>query len=202
MASKKKDELRLVYSSEGVQEADDGDTTRYGGTWTLDGKEYRGYGDDRSDSWKDDVTEEVVKACKQKWPRTYRAFRKDDFQEALRGIVENGPEDGPYDAFTFVVTKPKDGFATVRGEPTPKAPLKEKAKPAQEVGDLLGDLLAEHLGENEDWLAQALADNGLPGSLKATERNLAVIVEEAMKYVKLAIAPIARKALTKDQDLG
>jgi len=208
MAAKKKEVLRIGVDFTDVEEADDGDTTRYGGVYRLDGEEFSATGDDRSDNHYSEVGGKIFLKCVKKWAKAEsRLQNAHDFKESLDEAITHGHVDSA-DLFDVVIIK-KGGRFTATAEPMSKASRKKidarlppGVKAARGVGDLLGDLLAEHLGENEDWLAQALADNGLPGSLEASDANLNLIVDEAMKYVRLAVQPIARKALTKDQDLG
>lgn len=52
----------------GIEEADDGNTSYYGGSYTLNGKEGRGRGNDRSDSFIDDIRNEILSLCAVRWP--------------------------------------------------------------------------------------------------------------------------------------
>jgi hypothetical protein len=47
--------LRFEIDITNVQEADDGNTTTYGGSYVINGEEKRAYGDDRSWSYLDDI---------------------------------------------------------------------------------------------------------------------------------------------------
>lgn len=62
------DTLRFAIDLTNVQEADDGNTTYYGGTYLFNGEERRGRGNDRSDNYRDDITDSIVQACQAKWP--------------------------------------------------------------------------------------------------------------------------------------
>jgi hypothetical protein len=45
------DKLIIRLDFTGAEEADDGNTTHFGGEYCLDGEVFQGWGDDRSDSW-------------------------------------------------------------------------------------------------------------------------------------------------------
>jgi len=55
--------LTVSLDCTGIEEADDGDTSYYGGSYLLDGTEYRGKGNDRSDSYRDDIFEVIHARC-------------------------------------------------------------------------------------------------------------------------------------------
>jgi len=56
-------ELAIHLDLSGIERADDGDTMHFGGTYTVDGEVFRGYGDDRSDNWEWDLIEMIVQAA-------------------------------------------------------------------------------------------------------------------------------------------
>lgn len=60
--------LRFTLDFSNIEEADDGNTTHYGGHWVFNGVEKRGYGDDRSDSFHEDVYQAIVDKCRVNWP--------------------------------------------------------------------------------------------------------------------------------------
>jgi hypothetical protein len=57
-----------------IQEADDGNTTYYGGEYVLNGQTRNGYGNDRSDSFHTAIDEEIMEKCS-------TAFAMDDLDE-------------------------------------------------------------------------------------------------------------------------
>lgn len=53
------DKVTFALDLSGIERADDGDTTHFGGTYIVNGEERQGYGDDRSDNWEWDLIEEI-----------------------------------------------------------------------------------------------------------------------------------------------
>lgn len=66
MATKtKKVKLPSVkFDLRGVEEADDGNTSHYGGQYKVDGVAYPAYGNDRGDNYTDDAVDKIVEAAK------------------------------------------------------------------------------------------------------------------------------------------
>ncbi len=62
--------LRFEIDFTNVQEADDGDTTRYGGTYVIDGEEKRATGDDRSWNYLDEVMAHIQQKAEELNGRT------------------------------------------------------------------------------------------------------------------------------------
>ena len=54
----------VKFDQRGVQEADDGNTTYYGGTYKVDGVEYQAHGNDRGHNYTDDAVDKIVAAAK------------------------------------------------------------------------------------------------------------------------------------------
>lgn len=52
--------LKFIVDLSGVESADDGSTTYYGGSYTVNGKVGNAYGNDRGDNWQDDVASHVL----------------------------------------------------------------------------------------------------------------------------------------------
>ncbi len=59
--------LRFVLDFSNVESADNGNTTYFGGSYTIDGVEKRAKGNDRSDNYQDEVLDHIVDKCKEKW---------------------------------------------------------------------------------------------------------------------------------------
>lgn len=199
-AAKGQKELRLHYDATAVESADNGDTTYFGGMWSLNGEEHQASGDDRSDNYKDKVVTAVLNACDKVWPKEAVA-EYDYLHDIVEELVEDGPDGAPYDLFTFVA-KMVDGKLEIWGEATPKKVLEAKSKPAKDLGDLLGDLLANHLGEHEDELSMGLAES-IAGcelenaKLQPTEEVMKTAMTEVLAYLTEAVKPMLRKALTE-----
>lgn len=66
--------LKFELDLTNIEEADDGNTTYYGGEYTLNGVVKNGYGNDRSDSFHTDIDEEITEKCS-------KAFDMDDLDE-------------------------------------------------------------------------------------------------------------------------
>lgn len=58
-------ELAIELDLSGIEQADDGDTTHFGGIYKVDGETFLGYGDDRSDSWKDELIDLIHDAAEE-----------------------------------------------------------------------------------------------------------------------------------------
>lgn len=58
--------IRLDFSD--TQDADDGNTTYYGGEYRIDGEACQAWGDDRSDSWHVEAAEKIEGKIQAKWP--------------------------------------------------------------------------------------------------------------------------------------
>jgi hypothetical protein len=61
------DKLIIRLDFTGAEEADDGNTTHFGGVYCLDGEVFQGWGDDRSDSWHAEAGEKVEAKIQAKW---------------------------------------------------------------------------------------------------------------------------------------
>ena len=59
--------LRFALDFANVESADNGDTTYFGGFYTIDGVEFQAKGNDRSDNYQDDVLDHIMAKCKEKW---------------------------------------------------------------------------------------------------------------------------------------
>lgn len=68
------DQLQFTLDLTDIEEADDGNTTYYGGEYVLNGAVRRGYGNDRSDSFHTAIDEEITEKCS-------TAFAMDDLDE-------------------------------------------------------------------------------------------------------------------------
>jgi hypothetical protein len=199
--------LRIGIDFTEVDEADDGDTT-YGGTYRFDGTGFPASGDDRSDNHFSEVEAKLQEMCWTKWPKSKPFFEENEaFQEAVYEAVHEGAPDGSCDLFDIVIRKNGTRFSvsTEAFSSGSKQKVMEKLPPkvraAKELGDLLGDLLANHVDEHEDELASGLAESVAGGDLedaglKPTEDVLNLALNEAMGYMREAMKPILRKALT------
>lgn len=80
--------LRFTLDLSDIQEADDGNTTYYGGCYTFNGEVKRGYGNDRSDSYHTDIDEAISAACHANWPGAAEFVEgtdaSQDFQVAIQ----------------------------------------------------------------------------------------------------------------------
>jgi hypothetical protein len=91
-------ELRFTIDFAKIQEADDGDTVHYGGTYEIDGLEKRGFGNDRSDSFLDEVMKVIMLQVRCKWPELYEDEGFDHLFNVESGVTGNTMElfeDGP-----------------------------------------------------------------------------------------------------------
>lgn len=109
--------LRFALDFANIEEADDGNTTYFGGTYLLDGAEKRGHGDDRSSNFRHDVEDHILEACQAKWAELKEMGAFDvsvDLVDELNGEVDdlvNGNASG-----TIVVTKQDNGIFVVTRE--------------------------------------------------------------------------------------
>jgi hypothetical protein len=78
--------IRIPLDLTNVQEADDGNTTYYGGSYVLNGVECRGFGNDRSDSYHSTIVEDVLKICLAEWPESQFS---DEFQEDVNNAMHD-----------------------------------------------------------------------------------------------------------------
>lgn len=109
--------LRFMLDATKLEEADDGNTTHYGGTYELDGLEKRGYGDDRSDSHHQDIHSRVMLQVRVEWPELYTDERFDDLFEVEAEVQEVVAEIIDDEAVgTIVVHRQDDGQFVVTRE--------------------------------------------------------------------------------------
>ena len=80
-----------------IEEADDGNTTYYGGTYTFNDEVRRGYGNDRSNDFRDDIRENLEDICKEEWPDLAESMPEDlvdDLANALDDVENNDDHPG------------------------------------------------------------------------------------------------------------
>lgn len=109
--------LRFLLDATNLEEADDGNTTHFGGTYELDGVEKRGYGDDRSDSYHDDIVQHVVVKCQAEWPELLDEGAFDqlyDVEAEVQNVMNDIIDDGPVG--TIVVHRQDNGIFIVTRE--------------------------------------------------------------------------------------
>jgi len=109
--------LRFLLDATDIEEADDDNTTHFGGTYTIDGVEKRGYGDDRSNSYHDDIVDHVIAKCQAKWSELQDtgAFSPlVDVEEDVQSVVHEIVDDGPVG--TILVTRQDNGIFLVTRE--------------------------------------------------------------------------------------
>lgn len=109
--------LRFLLDATNIEEADDGNTTHFGGTYELDGVEKQGYGDDRSDSYHGDIVEAILSKCQAEWPELLDDGAFDplsDVQEEVEEVVHEIVDDGPIG--TIVVHRQDNGIFVVTRE--------------------------------------------------------------------------------------
>ena len=80
--------VRVAVDFTNIESADDGDTTYYGGSFSLDGTEFPGYGDDRSDNHVWDTIEYVTAKCAEVWPDAADDLEADDILDAINARLE------------------------------------------------------------------------------------------------------------------
>ena len=72
-----------------IEDADNGDTTYYGGSWTFNGEERDGYGNDRSDNPGWDMEGEITEASIARWPQIEGNFNlEQDLDNALFNVMQ------------------------------------------------------------------------------------------------------------------
>jgi hypothetical protein len=109
--------LRFLLDATNIEEADDGNTTHFGGTYELDGLEKRGHGDDRSDSYHSDIAVRVMLQVGCEWPELYTDERFDDLfnvEVDVMSVIHEIVDDGPLG--TIVVHRKDDGDFLVTRE--------------------------------------------------------------------------------------
>ncbi len=87
------DILRFALDLSDIEEADDGNTTYYGGCYTLDGEVKRGYGNDRSDSYHTDIDEVIMTACHANWPNATEFVEGTDAFEDFQSALQNARDE-------------------------------------------------------------------------------------------------------------
>jgi hypothetical protein len=105
--------LRFSLDLTNIESADDGETTHFGGTYTLNGEVRRGYGDDRSGNHLEDIKESIEKAIQANWPDYV------DAHFAMYDAVENGVngvENETNGVGTIVVKMKRNGTLLVTNE--------------------------------------------------------------------------------------
>lgn len=80
--------LRFELDLTNIEEADDGNTTYYGGTYLFNDEERHGRGNDRSDSYLDDIDIEIAETCQRAWPDLEDYLDENDFLDQLRDVKD------------------------------------------------------------------------------------------------------------------
>lgn len=91
--------IRVAVDFTNIESTDDGNTTHYGGSFKLDGQEFRGYGDDRGDNHVWDTIDYVTAKCAEAWPG-----EEVDSDDILDAIPDSGFIVVTFDNGAFTVT--------------------------------------------------------------------------------------------------
>jgi len=125
------DVLKVLVDLSEVDEADNErtSTTYYGGRWRVGEKVGLAYGDDRSDNHYDDVRDEILRLCKERWTEEPDVPLEPDFTEDVMETLQCGLDGDRF----FIVLKNEGGgaFHTY----TEEAPISTECSSQEPTGD-------------------------------------------------------------------
>lgn len=101
--------LRFSLDTRDIEEADDGMTSYFGGTYVLDGVKHQGYGNDRSDTFHHDIDEAILAKVEAEFGKLDDS-QADDVEQGIseaRDEVMYGPGQG---LGSICVERTSEGF--------------------------------------------------------------------------------------------